>query len=197
MAGKIKGPGSTSLRSKRREIDAGVIATAYSRLQVRNKVLERLLHQFSDLSDPNRILQEIMDAAMDAIPSEAGSLLLTQGDRGELRFVAARGPVAHKLIGISIDRGVGFAGTCAVDRTTISCSDVANDPRHAAEISEQLGFETTSLLATPIIHKGDCLGVIELVNKKGTSVFAQHEVELIERVARAAGSLLYLMDALS
>jgi len=181
----------------RKEIDAEVLAMAYARLQQRVTVLERLMHLFSDLSDPNRILQEVMDAAMEGIPSEAGSLLLTQGDNGELRFGAARGPVAHKLIGLSIDRGVGFAGACARDRTTIACSDVSQDPRHAAEISRQLGFETRSLLATPIIHRGDALGVIELVNKKGGHVFARYEIDLIERVARAAGSLLYLLDEIS
>ena len=185
-----------SIRRRRQKIDAGVIATAYTRLQVRNRVLERLIHLFSDLSDPNRVLQELMDVALVAIPCEAGSMLLTQGEKGELSFVAARGPVAHRLLGMTLKRGQGFAGASAVDRTTITVSDVARDPRHAREISEALGFTTTSLLASPIIHQGDVLGVIELVNKKEDSVFPLHEIELVERITRTAGLLLHLMDTL-
>jgi sigma-B regulation protein RsbU (phosphoserine phosphatase) len=181
----------------RRETETLVINAAYARLQARHQAVERLLHLFSDLSDPNRVLQEILDTAMEAVPCEAGSLLLTQGDNGELRFVAARGPVAHKLLGLSIARGVGFAGACARDHASIACSDVRQDPRHAGELSRQIGFEPASLLVAPVLHRGDLLGVIELINKKGGSAFALHEVETVERIGRAAGSLLYLMDALS
>lgn len=180
----------------RLEQEKEILSGAYARVQIRNRALERLLHTFTDLSDPNKVLQEIMDTAMEAIPSEAGSLLLTQPG-GDLRFVAARGPVAHKLIGICLRRGVGIAGACALDKQIITVSDVGQDPRHAAEISRQFGFTTTSLLAAPIIHKGDVLGVLELVNKKDENIFPRHEIELMERVTRAAGSLLYLMDALT
>ena len=129
---------------------------------------------------------------MDTVPSEAGSLIQTRNKKGDLVFVAARGPVGDKIVGIKMKAGQGLVGASARDRRVITVSDVKSDPRHAAEISKKLGFETRSLLAAPIVHDGRCTGVIELVNRKGGDEFQRHEIELLARVARTAGAMLAL-----
>ena len=92
--------------------------------------------------------------------------------------------------------GQGLAGAAAEDGRAIAVSDVARDSRHAREFSRQLGFDARSLLAVPLLNHSEVLGVIELVNRRGGDVFARHEIEAVERVARAAGTLFRLIPGL-
>src|SRR2546426_11423589 len=111
-----------------------------SRLKVTASVLDRLLHCFSDLSKPDRVFHDVLEAAEEAVPCEAASLLLVTGEDGEMTFVAATGPVAGKIKGMKIDADQGIAGACARDRVAIAVSDVQKEPRLAKEISQALGF---------------------------------------------------------
>lgn len=169
------------------------LTALYSRHQVRANALDRMLHLFSDLREPARCFAEVLDIVAEAVPCEASSLLLVTGDDGTMSFVAATGPVAEKIRGLKLPPGKGIAGACATDRHVISVSDVQKDPRFAKELSESLGFETCSLLAVPVLHRGDLCGVVELINKKGAPEWQRHEIELVERIARAAGALVNLI----
>jgi GAF domain-containing protein len=163
------------------------------RTQVRAAAYDRLIHVFSDLSKPDRVFAEILDIVVEAVPCEAASLLLVTGEDGTMTFVAATGPVAEKIKGLKIPPGIGIAGTCAAEHVTIGVSDVQKEPRFAKEISESLGFQTRSLLAVPIVFKGDLGGVVELVNKSGGDDWQRHEIELIERIARGCASVINLI----
>lgn len=200
MSAKMnKDPNASSgpqTRLRRRQLqETAVIADAFTQVQVKSRVLEALLHLYSDFSDGQRIMDELVRISMDAIPCEAASLLLVDAEGEFLTFKAARGPVADKIKGMKLGAGRGIAGSCAVDRRTIAVSDVKSDARYAEEVSRKLGFETRSLLAVPILCKGDILGVIEIVNKRDGDIFARHEIELMERVARASGNILKLCGA--
>src|SRR5260221_9323405 len=127
-------------------------------VKVQNSVLDRLLHCFSDLSKPSIVFQQLLESAEEAIPCEASSLLLVTGEDGEMTFVAATGPVAEKIKGMKLKPGQGIAGACAADRKTLAISDVQREPAFAKDISKALGFETRSLLAVPILHKGELAG---------------------------------------
>ncbi len=169
------------------------LTALYSRHQVRAAALDRMLHLFSDLSVPERCYAEVLELLGEAVPCQAASLLLVTGEDGTMTFAAATGPVGEKIKGLKLPPSKGIAGACADDRHVISVSDATSDPRFAKELSESLGFETCSLLAVPVLHKGDLCGVIELINKKGSPDWSRHEVELVERIARATGALVSLL----
>jgi Nif-specific regulatory protein len=160
-----------------------------ARLSLKNRILERLLCLFSGSSGAQRLYDDLLDISMEAIPSEASSFFL-KGPKGELTIVAARGTVSSALKGLTLRKGQGLGGASVQDRRLIAVSDVASDPRHAASFARALGFETRSLVASPVLHDGKALGVIELVNKIGSNDFQRHELELVERISRTAGDLL-------
>lgn len=165
----------------------------YSRLKVREAALDRVLHCFNDLSNPVRTFHEILDIATEAIPCGAASLMLVTKEDGTMTFVAATGPVADKVRGIKLPPGIGMPGIVARDRRPLAVSDVSKEASYSRERHKIAGYETTSLLAVPILYKGDLTGVMELLNRKGSSEWARHEVELLERIARAAGSFINLI----
>ena len=165
-----------------------------ARLSVRARVLDRLLCMFSSEAPAERIWNDVLDLAMEGVPCEASSFFLA-GPKGTLTIVAARGSVSDKIVGLKLKRGQGLAGACLLDRRVIAVSDVGRDPRHAAAMAQALGFETRSLLAAPVVHGSDSLGVIEIINRTGGDDFERHEVDLVERVGRSAGDLLALRGA--
>ena len=165
-----------------------------ARLSLKAKILERLLCMVGSGAPAERTWNDVLDAAMEAVPCEASSFFLADAKKG-LTIVAARGRVSDKILGLKLKPGTGIAGACLMDRRTIAVSDVSRDPRHAARLAEALGFETRSLLAAPVTHDGAALGVLEVVNKSGTDAFPRHEVELLERIARTAGDLLAQRNA--
>lgn len=173
-----------------RNMETTMLANSAARLHLKTRVLERLLHLFTSVSSLEQLQEDLLDISMEAVACEAASMLRATNKKGDLIFVAVRGPVGEKLKGVRLKAGQGMAGGCLLDRRTIAVSDVKSDPRHAAEVAKSLGFETRSLVATPILDGGDAMGVIELINRKGGDDFPRHELELLERVGRTAGALL-------
>ena len=166
------------------------IAELTARLSIKNRVLERLLGLYGHTPARARLQEDVLDIAMEAVPSEASSLFVRANKRGELTLVAARGRVGDKVKGLRLKPGQGIAGACLADRRTIAVADAARDSRHESHVDKALGFQTRSLLAVPLMSGSAAVGVLELINHQGAGEFQRHEIELVERVARAAGDLL-------
>jgi len=175
-----------------RERDMTILSTAHGRLSVRVRVLERILHMFSRVERLEDNFEALLDAVLDAIPAEAASILLADPDAGELVFVAARGPVAQRILGLRMKLADGLAGECVRQGRALAVSDVQRDARYARAISDSLGFETRSLIAVPLLHAGEIFGAIEIVNRRGGDVFPRSELEFLDRIGRAGGSLVHL-----
>src|SRR5688572_12755472 len=169
------------------------LSELYSRLSVREAALDHLLHCFQDLSQPKRTFQSLLEIAIEAIPADASSLFLVTAEDGTMTAVAATGPVADKVVGMKLPPGAGVPDVVARDRHTVALSDIRKEPVYSKQLHTIGGFETTSLLAVPVLFKGDFTGVVELINRRGDSEWQRHEIELLERIARAAGTIVNLI----
>jgi transcriptional regulator with GAF, ATPase, and Fis domain len=65
--------------------------------------------------------------------------------------------------------GEGICGNVALTGKTIACNDTSQSPQHSSVVDNSVGKQTQSLLAAPAIHKGRCLAVIEVLNKRSGS----------------------------
>ena len=169
------------------------LSERYNRLSVREAALDRVLHLFQDLSNPRRTFQDILAIVTEAIPADASSLFLVTAEDGTMTVVAATGPVADKVKGMKLPPGIGMPGVVARDRRTVAVSDVKKEPSYSRERHKIAGYETTSLLAVPVLHKGDLTGVLEVLNRRDSPEWPRHEVELLERIARAVGAIVNLI----
>src|SRR5690606_23678061 len=61
-----------------------------------------------------------------------------------------------------------------------------DDPRFYKAVDEQTGLSTRSLIAVPLIHADEVIGVIEVVNKLNNGVFDADDVRLLESMAGTA-----------
>jgi Nif-specific regulatory protein len=63
---------------------------------------------------------------------------------------------------------------------------VENDKRHLAAISQEIGYPSKTMMAVPMRIKDECLGVIELLNKKNKKYFSRDDLEWLEIFANQA-----------
>lgn len=169
-----------------------VLSESHGRVSQRLHVAEALLAMYGDPERVDDHINSAMDLAMDVIPSEAGSILLLDRDRQELYFATTRGPVADEIRQFRVPVGQGLAGTSVLERAAVAVSDADKDPRLYREITDALGFAVHSVLAAPIVSRGESLGVLELVNRKSGATYPRHEVDMVERVAKGLANVLAL-----
>ena len=72
----------------------------------------------------------------------------------------------------------------------VLCHSGVRSARVAAYLLE-LGFETRSVLASPIRGGGKVLGVIEVLNKRDGTLFSHHDLTLLSLMCRFSGELLH------
>jgi diguanylate cyclase (GGDEF)-like protein len=114
--------------------------------------------------DMETLLSAILERIKAIIPAENWSLLLIDSQTGELYFAAIVGLAPEKVKDIRLKPGEGIAGTVAQTGQPIFIPEVDQDPRFAARVDVQTGFDTRSVIALPLIVRGSVIGVFEVVN---------------------------------
>ena len=140
----------------------------------------------SDYSDPQVLLHRILESATRLTNGEASSILLLNPDNNRLYFEVALGTKSGEVKNYSLAMGEGIAGWVAEHNRSLIVDDVEEDRRFFAEISQKIGFETTSILAVPMRLKENCIGVIELINKNDGGYFDQSDLQWLEIFANQA-----------
>lgn len=137
-------------------------------------------------------LYYLLDLAMEKVPVDSGTVYVADLNRRDLGFAAVRGPKAKELLALKlrVPMGKGFVGFCAQEGVAVAISDVQRDKRFFREISDRIGYDTRSMITTPIILHGRTLGAIQLINKKGSSSFGQAELSILHYLAHQGALLL-------
>ncbi len=134
----------------------------------------------SNYTDSKSLLTRIIESATELTEGEASSLLLVNPENNKLYFEIALGSKGSSAKKFSVNMGEGIAGWVAEKNTSLIVNDTSSDPRFSSEISTQIGFPTTSILAVPMCLKDRCVGVIEILNKKGGKKFTEEDREWLE-----------------
>ncbi len=140
----------------------------------------------SNYSDARSLLTKILESATRLCEGEASSLLLLNSVEKKLYFEIALGSKGSDVKKFSLNVGEGIAGWVAQHNTSIIVNDVENDRRHLADISRKIGYPSRTMLAVPMRMKDECIGVIELINKKDDKYFTQDDLEWLEIFANQA-----------
>jgi len=134
----------------------------------------------------------VLDLALEKVPAESGSVFRADYATGDLSFAVARGPKAKELLAakIVVPAGSGIAGFCSMEGVSLAISDVDKDPRHYRAVVDKVDYDVTSLACAPMMTHGRSFGCVQLLNKKGSHTFADHEIGIISYLAHQAA--LYL-----
>lgn len=150
------------------------------------KTLNEVTRQLTSTLDPERLLKNILQSAVEILNCEAGSLLMLDEHTNELVFRVVLGPVAHELEGQRMPADKGVVGRSYQTRQPLIVNDVRSSKDWFSKPDKMTGFVTRSLLVVPLIVKDNVLGVIEVVNRKDGSNFNLDDQELLIAFASQA-----------
>ncbi|MFA6093560.1 MAG: HD domain-containing phosphohydrolase [Elusimicrobiota bacterium] len=139
----------------------------------------------SSTLDLDYLLEKIGLAAERLLDSEASSIMLVTDDKKSLYFKVAGGEAGAKLKRMNLPIGQGIAGWVAQHRKPEVVVDTAKDPRFAGRFDKASGFITRSLLAVPMVFRGEIVGVAEVLNKRNGS-YTPEDVTLLSSLANLA-----------
>ncbi len=185
-------------RTQADHLNNQVIVLSDIRLQkAREEALERQARQLMALNKAaqaiasnlslHETLEDILNSALNVVEAQGASLFLVNpSNSSELIVVAAVGYRAEFFIGLRVPFGEGVAGWVAREARSQLVTNPQSDPRFYHEVDKHSGTSTKSLVAVPLIHSEQVIGVIEVVNKLNDAAFDNDDVRLLESMAGTA-----------
>jgi signal transduction protein with GAF and PtsI domain len=162
-----------------------------------NQKLRRLIETVDAanlLTEPlTRSIRDILSVSAAELGAREASVLVRDGAEGDLRFLVATGEVAEQLLQMKIPAGKGIAGFVMSSGQPMAVSDVGEEASFYAEVDKKTGYSTEMILATPLRHNGEMIGVLEYINRPGEpphEPFTPDEMDKAAMFAEAIGSLV-------
>jgi GAF domain-containing protein len=140
------------------------------------------------------LLQSIVEVARAIFGARASSIFLFDEDSDELVFEAVAGEGADELVGRRFPSSTGIAGWVLVTRQPLVVEELEQDPRFAREAAESTGFVPKGLMAVPLLHEDQALGVLEVLDRPQQAAFSLAEMELLGLFANEAAIALDLLQ---
>jgi signal transduction histidine kinase len=153
-------------------------------------VLQDVARNLTSELDLNKLLREILHSAVRVLKASAGSLLLWDEVTNELVFAVTDGGAGEALEGQRMPAQKGIAGWVFTHRQPDIVHDVRSNGRFYRAIDESLGYHTSSLVAVPMITKGQGIGVLEVLNKKSGERFDENDRDILYALAGQAATAI-------
>jgi GAF domain-containing protein len=132
------------------------------------------------------LLQSVVDAAAILFDAEAASVALFERDPERLEFRVAAGAQGAGVIGVSVAPSKGIVGYVFSTGQAIALSDVLADPRFDQATAKRTGYVPRSIAAVPLIDGAAPVGVLQVLDKRGSPSFSLRDMELLAVFARQA-----------
>ena len=129
--------------------------------------------------DLDKVISLVLEKTQEVMDAEAGSVLLLNHETNRLEVQSALGNVGSAIKeNISLEMGQGIAGWVAKEKKSLNVADVQNDPRFFKGADKITGFQTKSMLASPLIFKDKLIGVAEVINRRDGKSFSSDDEDL-------------------
>lgn len=154
------------------------------------ELLADVTQSFASSLDINETLNNAIQKFMQYLDAEAASIFLLDHGGSELVCRACAGPV--DITGLRLPSSAGIIGKTVLSRACQIVRDVSQDPNFAKSVDKDTGFVTRSILCTPLVVKHECIGALELINKRGgDGLFDDRDKHLLSALASAASLAIH------
>lgn len=143
------------------------------------------------------MIHKLLEAALMAVNSENGSLLLLDEESGELVFVEVIGDAREKLLNYRLPQGVGIAGWTVTHKRARLVANAQVEPSFSNMVDRYTGLTTKSLICVPLYDGDRRLGAIEVINSISGMSFSQSDMEILQLVARLASTAIVMAEKTS
>src|SRR5512141_2903389 len=159
--------------------------------------LERLLEVVRGLTtapDLESFLQTIINEATDMTNSELASILEYDATTKELRFLATHWFERDLLRPVAVPLEGSAAGWVFRKGQPLIIQDAKVDKRHFNVVDRISNHQTHSLVAVPLIVRGETVGVLEALNKKDDAHYTEEDLTVLETLSALAAQAMQNMD---
>jgi len=133
--------------------------------------------------DMETLLTAVLERIRLLLPASNWSLLLVDPQTRELYFAVIVGVDPEQVKGIRLKLGEGIAGTVAATGQPTFIADVRRDPRFTDRVDESTGYDTRSIIALPLLVRGEVIGVFEVINVEDQRFFREKYLPLLTILA--------------
>lgn len=147
------------------------------------------------LTEPiHHSIVNLLNISADQMGSDEASVIIRDGNDGDMKFLAAIGKVADQVINLKIPSGKGIAGFVISSGQPMAVSEVGEENSFYPEVDKQTGYSTQTILATPLHFKDEIVGVLEFVNRKGEPPFEAFTADEMDKAAIFADTIASLVN---
>lgn len=140
--------------------------------------------------DVDEVLGGIMEEIRLFFNPENWSLFRLDPATNELFFMIIEGIEPSSVDHIRLSMGEGIAGTVAQSGQAVFIPDTSQSDIFSPKVDRATGFVTRSVIAVPLIFRGQVLGVIELINTLDRKPFTEDDFFVLSTIADYAAIAL-------
>jgi signal transduction protein with GAF and PtsI domain len=124
--------------------------------------------------DMETLLSEVLQRLNMIIAAKNWSLLLIDPKTRELYFAVVVGVAPEAVKDIRLKPGEGVAGAVVQTAQPIIIPDVKKFPGFCDRVDSATDFDTRSIIAQPLIVRGEVIGVFEVINVEDVRFFPEN-----------------------
>jgi len=130
--------------------------------------------------DLDKLLELILEVATAGTRSDRGTVYIVEELKGEIWSKVAKGTEKFE---IRLPIGKGIAGFVAQSGEVVNIPDAYADPRFNREVDKQSGYQTKTILCSPMKNKdGKIIGVFQLLNNLD-GLFDEEDVQYLDALS--------------
>jgi len=152
-------------------------------------LITQMNNELAGSLDLKETLHNALEVIIKRINAQAANVFLIDEKKQVFQCIASKYQAYLEDFEIPITQGV--MGKAAASRKCIRVGDVRKDVREMAEfyfdLDNKTNFTTYSVLCSPLLVSGECIGVIHCLNKKtNTKLFEESDRKLLETLSGPA-----------
>jgi len=149
----------------------------HEQARIRFPVLLETMQRLMSLTEPEELLQVILESLLRLFSADACSIALIDETDQHLRFAFTLG--GAKVEEVKLPLGQGIIGWVAERGQGVVCNDVSQDLRFFGTVDRKTGFRTKTVLCAPLKHDDQLIGAIEVLNTTAQAGFDHEDLELL------------------
>ncbi len=146
----------------------------------RLKILYKISTSLTTVVDSDEVIRMIVEKSASIMKAKIASLMLVDKEKNELYIKYAIG-LRPELINIRVSMENSISGWVAREGKPLIVKDIEVDERFKRV--NRATYESKSLISSPVIIKGEVVGVLNVNNKIDGGIFTEDELELLNTLA--------------
>lgn len=153
----------------------------------RTQIIETLVdiaNEIATTRDIIPVLDKITQSAMDLLDANHVAIYLLHDDNNSLKVISARGIHKRELLSQSIKVGEGITGSVVASGKSEIIDLVAKDRRRVHLSGTPMSdAEHETMMSSPLILRGKCIGAVNAWRLRTNGVFSQVELSFLTSIA--------------